>query len=343
MKITLVKLGGIGDIVQLAIALFAFKKKFPAVKVSWITSQSNAALIEAFGIADQVIAIDDKKIFFGNPLNRVIHLFLAALKITKLSYSNQKIVTAYVDWRYRLLTACMFWIPSIDFPQKQFNPMVQSRNRIYEYWRLLHSSNAYPETDLNVAKATLDFGHSFISEYEPLQNLSGLDKNTYVVLVPGGAKNILRDDGLRRWPISHYVELAKKLIEQNETVLIAGGPEDQWVRDDFMGLPVVDLVGKTSLLELIHLLNDSKLTVVHDTGPMHLACLTQAPMIALFGPTPMNAILPLGRTRTVGIQLGNQVACSPCYDGKNYADCHDAVCMKSISVDSVMQSIRELI
>jgi len=343
MKITLVKLGGIGDIVQLSIALFAFREKNPAVKVSWITSQSNAALIEAFGIANEVIAIDDKKLFFGNPLKRAIHLFLNVLKIAKLTYRNQKIITAYVDWRYRLLTVIMFWIPNSSFPRRAHNPLLQARNRVYEYWRLLHSSNEYPETDLNITKATADFGQGFILENKTIGNPSGLEKNSYMVLVPGGAKNILRDDGLRRWPISHHVSLAKKLIEQDQLVVIAGGPEDQWVKDAFVGLPIIDLVGKTSLLELVHLLNDSKLVVVHDTGPMHLAVLTQAPLIALFGPTPMNALLPLGRARTNAIQLGNQIACSPCYDGKNYAICNDAICMKSISVDSVMQSIRDLI
>ena len=341
MKITVVKLGGIGDLVQLAIALYEYRKQHQDVTIDWVTSKSFASLVNAFSVADRVIAIDDQKLFLGNYFERCWNLFLTIFYIARLTYSSNQIITAYADWRYELLTIATFWIPRIRFSNKKSDfKLIQGRNRVFEYFSLLKQQPAF---DLDVAKASQDFGASFISNSNEAVQALQLESGTYIVLIPGGAKNLLRDDGLRRWPVAHYRQLAGALIELGENVIIAGSPEDEWVKKAFLDLPVIDMIGKTSLLDLIQLLNHSKLIVAHDTGPLHLAVLTNTPLIALFGPTLANAILPLGRSNSIGIQLGNVIACSPCYDGKNYANCENARCMKEITPTRVLDQAKLLL
>ncbi|MBU3593264.1 glycosyltransferase family 9 protein [Polynucleobacter sp. 71A-WALBACH] len=341
MKITLVKLGGIGDIVQLSTALFKYRQDNPDLKLDFVTSKSFSDLVQAFGVADRVIAVDDKKLFFGNYLYRLINLLAASLKIATFTYNSKKIITAYVDWRYRLLTMATFWVPCICFLKKGNDPqLIQGRNRVFEYLSLI-SQESLPKID--VAKVSDEFGAHLLSGSGDTLKKFNLYQAPFVTLIPGGAKNLLRDDGLRRWPVNHYKELAINLIALGERVVIAGGPEDIWVREAFKGLPVIDIIGKTSIIELVHIFSQARLVISHDTGPIHLASLTKAPLIGLFGPTPINAVIPLGRAKTVGIQLGNRISCSPCYDGRSYAECSNARCMKEISPEQVLVEAKSLL
>jgi heptosyltransferase-2 len=163
-----------------------------------------------------------------------------------------------------------------------------------------------------------------------------------VALVPGGSRNILRDDPLRRWPLAHYRELASALLDQGWEVVLVGGPQDLWTLKGFEGLAVKNLIGQLSLVESIALFNSCDLLISHDTGPFHLAMLTSASVLGLFGPTDPRSRLPnLPRVRV--IWGGEHLACRPCYDGKNYAPCSDNRCLKEVSPAQVLDVTAEMV
>src|SRR5262249_12730405 len=118
---------------------------------------------------------------------------------------------------------------------------------------------------------------------------------------------------------------------------------DQWALPAFQGLPIVDLVGKTDLIQLVALFNQCDLVVSHDCGPMHLATLAGTRVVALFGPTDPHWLVELDRTKTRVLWGGEELACRPCYDGRNFADCANNLCMKSISVEAVDRAAHELL
>ena len=133
--------------------------------------------------------------------------------------------------------------------------------------------------------------------------------------MPGGAKNVLRESALKRWPVQHYVAVARALLADGLDVALVGNSDDEWVRPHFAGMGVTDLMGGASLPETLDLFANSDLVIAHDTGPMHLARLVGARLIALFGPTsPSNFVLPDDATTV--LWGGEHLACRPCYDGK---------------------------
>lgn len=69
-------------------------------------------------------------------------------------------------------------------------------------------------------------------------------------------------------------------------VLIGGQGEAKRSGEFCQGLPVIDLTGKTSLLELSGLLKKSRLLVTVDSGPMHLAAALGIPVVAIFRKSP---------------------------------------------------------
>jgi heptosyltransferase-2 len=164
----------------------------------------------------------------------------------------------------------------------------------------------------------------------------------HIVIVPAGAKNLLRDDALRRWPIENYVAVADALLKLGAEVVLAGGPDDQWATPHFAHLAVTNVIGQHKLPETLALLDSAVLTITHDTGPLHLAGITRTALIGIFGPTDPRGRLPQ-RENTVALWGGEGFACRPCYDGRDYAPCTNNACMAQITPAMVLAECQALL
>lgn len=94
----------------------------------------------------------------------------------------------------------------------------------------------------------------------------------------------------------------------------------------------INLIGQTSLDELIDELARCRLLLTNDTGTMHLATLIDVPVVAVFGSTEPRLTGPLSANATV---VRRHVECSPCF----LRECPiDLRCMHAISVDEVVDA-----
>ena len=102
-----------------------------------------------------------------------------------------------------------------------------------------------------------------------------------------------------------------------------------------LGDSCLNLIGKTTLAELIRELRQCRLLLTNDTGTMHLASLLGVPVVAVFGSTEPGLTGPLGAQNRV---VRHRVECSPCF----LRECPlDFRCMKAVSVEEVVKAIRE--
>jgi heptosyltransferase-2 len=94
----------------------------------------------------------------------------------------------------------------------------------------------------------------------------------------------------------------------------------------------VNLIGRTTLGELIGVLAACDAFLSNDSGAMHLAAALGRPVVAIFGPTDERATAPEGDHDV----LTADVFCRPCM----LRDCPiDHRCMKRITADRVAESI----
>ena len=97
------------------------------------------------------------------------------------------------------------------------------------------------------------------------------------------------DNDPRIWPVDHYTTLATMLRAANPRIrlVLTGSRQEGFLGKRFMRSvsQVINLVGKTSLLELAALMPRLRMFVTHDTGALHVACATGVPLVGLFGPT----------------------------------------------------------
>lgn len=334
-RILIIKIGAIGDAVMALSMLHEIDNRYQGAEITWICGKIIAPLIKNVNRINKVIVIDDFDLLRGNALSR----FKVLVKIwIKLAFHNYDIViSAHRNRNYGLLalTTLKKEIKSFSGKNRQ-NEMVKGRYHASEYARLINNIDDWQLKEPALPEISLPSNGK-------IDNL--IDKLNYprIILVPAGAKNLINGGLQRRWPVEYYHSLAGKLISQykNCSIILAGSKDDLWASEKFKDLKVLNLIGETELLELIYLYNKCDILITHDTGLFHLAKLSNIKTVALFG--PVNPIEMAGNHKNISwIWKGEDLPCSPCYDGKLFADCNNNICMQNISVEMVLNKIIEL-
>ena len=98
------------------------------------------------------------------------------------------------------------------------------------------------------------------------------------------AIHLFTSDPVKQWPIVRFEELAQRIVQEMKARVVFVGRTEGWAYhpSEIVPLDVIDLVNKTSLLELAALLKCCSLLVSGDSGPVHLAASVGTPVVALF-------------------------------------------------------------
>jgi heptosyltransferase-2 len=319
VNILFVKIGALGDAVM-ARSLAAAAQE--GDHVTWVAGRGIAALVRQFEGVHEVIEVDDAALLQGGFFARLGAVLSLWKKLAGRRFDL--VLTGHGDWRYRLLS-----LPVFAGQRRHFQPR-PGRWHGDEYARLLHG--------IDGPLAARPFLNPLQPKLGAALAAQAVDPEKSVLLFPGGAKNLLRDDHLRRWPLQNYGALAKALRGEGYSVWLGGSAGDAWVRPAFEGLGCVDLIGATSLAETLALCARAARVVAHDSGPLHLAQLARTPTVALFGPTiPEEKIDPGAPVRV--LWGGEELPCRPCYDGKDYAPCPAPACLAVVQVSDVMEAL----
>ena len=149
---------------------------------------------------------------------------------------------------------------------------------------------------------------------------------------------------MRRWPLDSFTELARRLLQDPDVyVLITGvaseGSDARYMCARLNSARALDLTGKTSMTELLHLFNVAHVLVTNDSGPAHFAALTRIREIVFFGPEVPERYGPLSTTADL---IHTRYTCSPCIGAFNQrlSPCNDNLCLKTIDVEEVAALVR---
>lgn len=115
----------------------------------------------------------------------------------------------------------------------------------------------------------------------------------YAVLNPGS------NEPGRRWPLSGYVAVAKRLLDLGYRVVFVGRPgergDDRAIDEIANEEGVIDLTGRTSLAQLLDLMNHAALVLSNDSGPAHLSIALASPTVVIVGGGHFGSFVPYPR------------------------------------------------
>ncbi len=160
--------------------------------------------------------------------------------------------------------------------------------------------------------------------------LAPLGNEDFMAIAPGAASD------LKRWPLESFAQIIAS--EEKSRIVLVGGAESQSLGERLIqngDARIVNLIGKTTLLELAAVLQRSSLLLSNDSGPMHIAAAVGTPVVAIFGPSDAKRYGPYGdQHRIVRLDL----PCSPCGQAQCPLGTH--ACMRDLGVDHVLDVVQ---
>ncbi len=330
-RILVVHVAAIGDTAVASTLLERLRAEHAGAEITWVCGSEAAPVVALYDGIARIVPVDRARLFRGGAARRGRVIVELWSRLAGRRYDL--ILIVHPDRRYRVLVWPLRG-RKLQLSRAEHGRMIPVPARFLgdEYARL--AGGTRHEGPIERRYAMSDLRSRF--------PISAARAGARVLLVPGGAKNVLRDDALRRWPLAHYAEVASALIDEGCEVVLIGGATDAWVRPAFEGLRVRDEIGALSLPETLALMAASDVVVSHDTGPMHLARLVRTPVIAIFGPTIPAQVLSIDETVTV-LWGGEQLACRPCFDGREFARCAENLCMKTVMPVEVVAAARRVL
>ena len=333
-SVLIVKLAAIGDVVMALPMVTALHAQDAETRITWLCGTTVAPLLERVDGIDELVAVDDVAVLSGNRARKAQAVVAGWTALAGRRFDL--VITAHSDPRYRMLAARVRagerrWLGE----HKPRPRLVAGRYHGDEYVRLV------TEVDDGRAKRYAPPALHAVLDAGVADRLAPLGARRLIALAPGGARNPARDNPLRRWPLEHYAALARRLAANGDAVLLTGSDDDAWTRAAFAGIDVVDLVGATTLPGLAALYARCAAVVTHDSGPLHVARLVDARVVALFGPTIPSSVMR-ETARAVALWPGVALPCAPCYDGQDFAECASNRCLQMLEPDDVAAAVDAL-
>lgn len=145
----------------------------------------------------------------------------------------------------------------------------------------------------------------------------------------------------KRWIPERFAAVADGLSDEfGVRVVLTGGPGEVEIGRDIeqaMQHEPLNLIGRTSVRELMAVLAQCALIVTNDSGPMHIAAAFDVPIVAVFGPTDHTTTSPAGDYCRI---VSSFADCAPCM----LRECPtDHRCMTGVTAAAVLTAARELL
>ena len=162
----------------------------------------------------------------------------------------------------------------------------------------------------------------------------------YLIISPSNShqkRNILNYRALENDSWRELIELLSAKIP----LIIIGNKNEDTFFEKLKPYPknVIDLVAKTSLVDLIGVIEAASGLIATDTGTAHIASAVNTEVFALIGPTPADVTGPYQSKYNKVHIISSNLDCSPCYKTEAMKNCNDNICMKQITANQVYDSV----
>ncbi len=315
--------------VLLTPALRALKHAYPESRLALLLRPRVADLMETHPYVDTCI-VDEKTGGHYRSITRLVRLirnktFDLAVVLHPTSFRNALLpflarvpvrIGTNVSGRGMLLTAACGDDTNV--------------HEVHRYLRVLRLLDIDPVSDA-LAFWHTDADQQFIENLLCAEGVS-LDDRLIVV-------NLGTTWTTKQWNVANFAEVLRHIacLAPKTKVIITGSPEEQALTEALpTSLPTVNLVGKTSILQLGALLERCAVCLTCDSGPMHIAAAVGTPTISLFGPTDPIRHRPYGMGHTV---IEKSVSCRPCYKRTCHRKDLPHLCMKEIKTPEVVEAV----
>ncbi|MEE3878811.1 glycosyltransferase family 9 protein [Vibrio sp. YYF0003] len=272
-SLCILRLSAIGDVCNTIATVQAIQKQWPSTQITWITGKLESQLLAAIdGV--EVIVFDKKaglegykalwKQLKGRKFDALLHMQYAI---------RASVSTLGIKAKYRLGFSSD---RSQDFQTLFTNVKVPSPQSLHVADGLMAFAHqiGVPNTELDWTLTYPEQDREWAEAH-----ISGDKPN--LLLVPGASK------AYKNWNAEGYVDVIEHARAKGWNVILAGSPAQ--VELDLaesiqsrLEEPCLNLVGQSSILQMLALIDNVEMVIAPDTGPAHMANAMNTPIIGLY-------------------------------------------------------------
>ena len=301
-RLLVVRLGAMGDILHALPAVTALRQAHPSWIIDWVVEPRWQALLRAETTASKSSPVVDrlhlaatrewrKAPFSGSTIHQINTL---RRDLQAVDYD------AVLDLQGSIRSAVLGWFSRCRRRIGESAPR-ESAARLLFTEHVETTGSHVIDQDIELASAI------FCDELEPTVPMLPIDPAAEVwadgILSPGSAPGVLINPGAgwgaKRWPVERYAAVAQALIAEGCRVFVNAGPGEEPLSASILQAVPTATPLSGSLVQLIALTRRIALCIAGDTGPLHLACALQKPVVGIYGPTDPARNGPYGTRFTV--------------------------------------------
>jgi lipopolysaccharide heptosyltransferase I len=293
-RVCIIKPSALGDIVNALPALSALRGLWPGSAITWVVNRSFQGLVKGHPQIDEVVAYDRASggalaaRIAGFPrLLRELHSRRFDLAIDLQGLLRSGIMTAATRAPIRVGLsdaregASWFYTHRVVPPGTREN--AHAVDRLLAVAAAFGADVTHPRGVVNLNDEDRRWAQSVLS----------------TVAHPRVCLNLGARWETKRWPPSHFAEIARRAVAARGAGLFAvGANEDRPYVDEFIRrlapISVLDLSGQTTLSRLAALAEQADLMISNDTGPLHLAAACGTRVVGMYTCTSPRANGPFG-------------------------------------------------
>ena len=364
-RILLIKPSAVGDVVHALPVLEKLRRRYPRARIDWLLTPENAALVRGHP------AISNIPLFARREFAQNGRRLSAAASMVQLIKDIRAVRYELVIDLHGQLRSGLFTMISeapvrigFDRPIRRTASTFQGRqlgNIPTRGWAGAREGSwlAY---NYRIPIPTLEV-HA-VDRYLWVGNLLGFDNDPPVFNLPASPEAEARISShlaahaargrqiailvpgtmweTKHWTPEGFSGVARRLAENGFIPIFIGAKGEQALNRSIQEQAPgsTDFTGQTSLADVVALIRRAAVVVTNDSGLMHIGAALGKPTVSIFGPTNPVQVGPYGQPGSV-VRLA--LPCSPC-NYRRLAQCpNDHACMRDLTVDMVMERIRELL
>ena len=272
-SLCLLRLSAIGDVCHAVAMVQAIQRQYPQLKITWVIGKLEYQLLKHLpGIK---FVIFDKsqgwrsyfnlhKALKGRRFDVLLHMQVA-LRATLASLAISAKIRVGFD---RARAKEGQWLVTNHRVEPLAEPHVL--DGFMGFAKAIGVSDITPSWNIPVPQADTEFAQRQIADGEKV-----------LVICAAASK------AERNWLPERYAAAAQHAVNKGYRVILCGGPTalEKTLADDIANAcsaKLDNLVGKTSLTQLLALLKRASLVLAPDTGPAHMAVTQGTPVIGLY-------------------------------------------------------------
>ncbi len=298
-NILLIRPSALGDVARTVPVLVALRQAYPGASIDWLVQQGFEDVVRAHPALSGVVLFPRRE--FGRWLSG---LRLGALRSYLRSLRDRR-YDLVIDAQGLARSALLAWCSRA--PVRVGHADARELGWLAYTRRVPAPASPHPHTvdrmlSLVAPGAGAEPGDMRL--YTPpeargfARALAPLNAGPYAVLAPTSRW------ASKQWPDDRFAAVARALASRGVPVVLVGAESERGqvpacIDAASKDPAVVDLLGKTSVAQLMDLVEHASLVLANDSAALHIAVGFDRPLVALFGPTRVERVGPYRRERDV--------------------------------------------